>query len=299
MKRLFILILAIACIVGLVGCDKLDIDSAQDAQCSFEAHILEIHDTHFLVEPVKGSSESRSADKIEVTNKNIDSPLVPGVGSLLKITYDGMIQETYPARITNVYKIEILGETIIEIPELKDICGYTEEQLTNLLSGFSDADLVAVWGKPASTLSGACGDVWNVDESMLIIVYYTDAWVVESAKPFPINNEPTKSDPVKVESTTYKYEKDGFGGDFTITLNDDGTFQYYEGMLSSYIGIGTWIMDDDNVICLTDNAMGDRTMDNYFKMEGNDLVWIEEGSDNFMYIKVVDGERFFATQTKE
>ena len=27
----------------------------------------------------------------------------------------------------------------------------------------------------------------------------------------------------------YVYEKTGFGGEFTITLNSDGTFQYYEG----------------------------------------------------------------------
>ena len=45
---------------------------------------------------------------------------------------------------------------------------------------------------------------------------------------------------VPVSDRLYTWEHDGFGGDFTITLYADGTFSYYEGMLSSYIGAGTW-----------------------------------------------------------
>ena len=44
---------------------------------------------------------------------------------------------------------------------------------------------------------------------------------------------------------TYKYEGEGFGGDFTITLNADGTYEFYEGPLSSYMGMGTWYAADD------------------------------------------------------
>ena len=29
-------------------------------------------------------------------------------------------------------------------------------------------------------------------------------------------------------------EKEGFGGDFTLTLNPDGSYTFYEGTLSSY-----------------------------------------------------------------
>lgn len=41
-----------------------------------------------------------------------------------------------------------------------------------------------------------------------------------------------------VAGKVYTYEKDGMGGDFSIYIYEDGTFTYYEGMLSSYIGIG-------------------------------------------------------------
>lgn len=39
---------------------------------------------------------------------------------------------------------------------------------------------------------------------------------------------------------TYINEKEGVGGSFTIHINDDGTFSYYEGLLSNYLGIGVW-----------------------------------------------------------
>ena len=106
-----------------------------------------------------------------------------------------------------------------------------------------------------------------------------------------------------VAGKIYTYEKEGCGGSFTIDLFADGTFQYYEGMLSSYIGMGTWTLDENNVLCLKDQEMyrfGEdfTTMEpyvriNYFKVEEDRLVWLAENSDNFLYVDVVDGEQFF------
>ena len=101
----------------------------------------------------------------------------------------------------------------------------------------------------------------------------------------------------------YTCEKDGFGGSFTINLFEDGTFQYYEGMLSSYIGVGTWTMEENNVLCMKDQEMGRFSDDfskmemyvrtNYFKVEENCLVWVAKQSDNFPYVDVENGDRFF------
>ena len=105
-----------------------------------------------------------------------------------------------------------------------------------------------------------------------------------------------------VAGKTYTYEKDGCGGPFTISIYADGTFQYYEGMLSSYIGMGTWTLDENNVLCIKDQKMGrfneDGTIDmyirtNYFKVEQDQLVWLAENSDNFLYVKAEDGDRFY------
>lgn len=94
-----------------------------------------------------------------------------------------------------------------------------------------------------------------------------------------------------ISGKTYLYEKDGFGGDFTISLNDDGTFSYYEGYLSSYIGVGEWTLENDSLLLSDDDQTG-FPFSNYFRVKGNDLIFQSENSTNFLYIKVADGEKF-------
>lgn len=91
---------------------------------------------------------------------------------------------------------------------------------------------------------------------------------------------------------TYIYEKEGFGGgDFAITINEDGTFNYYEGMFSSYIGTGEWTIED-GLVTLSDEDYMDFGLENYFRFDGTDLIFLEENSTNFSYVEVADGERF-------
>ena len=79
----------------------------------FDATILEVHDGYYLVEPVEGSQELKSADKIEVSMKNLDPSLEPEVGDLIEITYDGMIMELYPAKLHEVYDIKVVEEVVV------------------------------------------------------------------------------------------------------------------------------------------------------------------------------------------
>ena len=88
---------------------------------------------------------------------------------------------------------------------------------------------------------------------------------------------------------TYRYEGEGFGGDFTITLNADGTYSFYEGALSSYLGGGTWTMDGD-AVCLTEENGFDLHF--RFTWQGDALVYDAAGSDGFLYVEVSDAERF-------
>lgn len=97
-----------------------------------------------------------------------------------------------------------------------------------------------------------------------------------------------------IAGKTYLYDGEGFGGSFTITLYEDGTFTYYEGMLSSYIGTGTFMLDGDTVI-MTDNGHGGYGLVNRFRRDGDDLIFVEQDSDNFIYVKVKDGEKFHCT----
>ena len=89
----------------------------------------------------------------------------------------------------------------------------------------------------------------------------------------------------------YCYEGDGFGGDFTITLRADGSFTYYEGHLSSYIGAGKWSVSGD-ILTLEDETGIEPPIINHFRMDENNLIFQEKGSSNFIYVKVADGAVF-------
>ena len=95
--------------------------------------------------------------------------------------------------------------------------------------------------------------------------------------------------PEEIAGKTYVYEEAGFGGDFTIDLHEDGSFRYYEGGLSSYIGDGTWTLEGDT-LTLTENT--DAARENHFRLEDGALVFVAEDSGNFTYIAVADGARF-------
>lgn len=97
-----------------------------------------------------------------------------------------------------------------------------------------------------------------------------------------------------VAGKTYLYEGEGIMGSFTITLYDDGSFTYYEGMASSYIGVGSWEQDGDT-ITMTDDGHGGYGFVNHFRLDGDDLVFVDKDSANFVYVKVKDCEKFHHT----
>ncbi len=134
---------------------------------------------------------------------------------------------------------------------------------------------------------------------------FTEVWEDNHVKPsltHRITNPQTAKELIsllesglsQVRGKTYLYENDGILGSFTITLYEDGTFTYYEGSASSYFGTGTWKQDGDT-ITMTDDREAGLGLINRFKLDGDDLVFIEQGSYNFIYVKVKDGEKFCRT----
>lgn len=98
MKKILCMLMSLAVLFSFTACNGKTDDTA-----TFQAIILEIHDDYYLVEPVEGSVERNSADQITVpiTDMNVE------MGDILEIVYDGMIAESYPAQITNVYSIGV------------------------------------------------------------------------------------------------------------------------------------------------------------------------------------------------
>ena len=73
----------------------------------FQAKILEIYEAYYLVQPIEGSPELASSDKIEVEIKHLDDSLEPEIGDVIEIIYSGEITEGYPARLQDVYSLRM------------------------------------------------------------------------------------------------------------------------------------------------------------------------------------------------
>jgi len=95
-----------------------DNNEATPIYSTFSATVLEIHDGYYLVEPMEGSWELSSADRIEVPIRNAVPSPEPEVGDVIEIEYSGDILESYPAQIANVYGIKVISESDIAENEL-------------------------------------------------------------------------------------------------------------------------------------------------------------------------------------
>jgi hypothetical protein len=97
-----------------------------------------------------------------------------------------------------------------------------------------------------------------------------------------------------VAGTYVRPNANGFDA-FTITLNEDGTFSYYETMISSHIGSGSYAVNN-GLVTLTDGNIpgvaGSMTHTFTFRYENQKLLYVAEASDDFMYIDLPDGAEF-------
>lgn len=82
-------------------------DVITQSTSTFDATVLEINGKSIFVQPVEGSNELKSADKISFSLDKLDSGDLPEikVGDKIRITYDGTIAESYPAQLFNIYAV--------------------------------------------------------------------------------------------------------------------------------------------------------------------------------------------------
>lgn len=90
----------------------------------------------------------------------------------------------------------------------------------------------------------------------------------------------------------YICEQIGFGGMFTLTLYENGTFSYYEGTASSYFGYGDWLFEERQ-LTLFDKGTG-TIRKAVLDYEKGDLIYNQQESDQypFTYVQLEDGKRF-------
>ncbi len=79
---------------------------------SFNGTVTEVHDKYILVAVDEESDAFKSSDLISVSlaTKLKDSMTSFKIGDKIKVFYDGMIAETYPAQVHNVYAIIPIGK---------------------------------------------------------------------------------------------------------------------------------------------------------------------------------------------
>ncbi len=106
-----------------------------------------------------------------------------------------------------------------------------------------------------------------------------------------------KDEPVTREDVagkTYVYGGEGFGSSFKILIGEYGSFQYYEGLLSSHIGEGKWEIKDGKLYLYDEGLSHTRTY--VFSVQGDCLAFCAAESDEFTYVPVPDGAIFYANQ---
>lgn len=88
-----------------------DAGTAAVSDAIFRAKVLQVHEKYVLVEPLEGEMELLCSDKIEVSCGTMEQLPLMAAGDTVEIIYDGLIQETYPARITGTYGIQVVEQS--------------------------------------------------------------------------------------------------------------------------------------------------------------------------------------------
>ena len=79
--------------------------------------------------------------------------------------------------------------------------------------------------------------------------------------------------------------------DFSITFDSDGTYTWSETPFSSYLGTGTYYIEN-GTLTMKDSASTGTERVNVFKVYDGNLTFVLDGSDNFNIVKLDDGEDF-------
>ena len=118
MKLIRILCLILACVLvfgSLVGCGKKkQEEETQPEVYTFDAYVFERNSSSILVGPMSGELEiSAAMDKgillnIHMLDGSSLDWLEPGM--LIRVTYNGMITYSIPAKIAGVISVEVLED---------------------------------------------------------------------------------------------------------------------------------------------------------------------------------------------
>lgn len=116
MKKKFALVIGIIVVFAIAG---IMIFSAYRSSESYRKKkaaetykmtgtVLEITNGTMVVEPLEGEDELGSSDKFVVSMEHMNASPKPEVGDIIEVTYNGDIEESYPARLGVVTYISVV-----------------------------------------------------------------------------------------------------------------------------------------------------------------------------------------------
>lgn len=106
--------------------------------------------------------------------------------------------------------------------------------------------------------------------------------------------EKENCDPETLCGTYKRPNANGFDS-FSITLNEDGTYQYFETMISSHLGFGSYKIEGNTVTMTEKNIpglYGSLTHTYRFEYTDGKLIYLADQSDRFIYIDLPQGAEF-------
>ena len=235
------------------------------AEKSFTATVIQINGSYVLVEPIEGEDELRSSDRITF---NIDDlgDIGAELGSVVEISYTGVIMESYPAQInatgwkllTNLRDLEFTDDWLDKnTAEKCDSDIFSDIVITGI---YSDCFLaVTVIPMPYQIkLNGSISDEWCVGDQVICTyenTYYdaesnrveADLLTIE-ASTFDINNNVYYKPviylyPEEETEVSVSLKPDGkltctypaYNGGWTVTASPDGTLTDGSGQTYNYL----------------------------------------------------------------
>lgn len=142
MKKIITLLLALICVVGLVGCNNRSLDNIIENEPSITGVVMEVYENsfHMLGEPTEGYPNAEEYS-VSLNVENKDSYTSVSVGDEVIVYHDGEIAESDPLQINTVYAITLKTPAAentsvpAKIPELT--ISYGDEEITAWLGGHS------------------------------------------------------------------------------------------------------------------------------------------------------------------
>ena len=102
MRRFWASILALICVFSLVACNSNDNSESSDSdEYYFTAKVIESSQASLLVEVTDVGNSSLSVG----TPATLSAKGEFEIGDTVKIVFDGVVQETYPCQLPNVYSV--------------------------------------------------------------------------------------------------------------------------------------------------------------------------------------------------